>query len=99
MSGKRLAIFGVAYTKNTDDTRFTPAWDVCSALLKEQARLAIFDPKVSREAINLALVGDEPDVERLVAVERYPYIAATGAHALIVLTAWDELTRLDFKAI
>jgi UDPglucose 6-dehydrogenase len=67
VSGKRLAIFGVAYTKNTDDTRFTPAWDVCSALLKERAQLAIYDPKVSREAINLALI-DDSSVERLVHV-------------------------------
>ena len=38
VSGKRLAVLGVAYKKNTSDTRYSPAWDVCAALLKEQAR-------------------------------------------------------------
>lgn len=46
VSGKRLAIFGFAFKKDTGDTRETPAIDVCDGLIKDGAKLAIYDPKV-----------------------------------------------------
>merc|ERR1712087_63733 len=53
VSGKRLAILGVAYKKNTSDTRYSATWDMCKALLCERAQLAVYDPRVSREAVAL----------------------------------------------
>merc|ERR1712113_89460 len=51
VSGKKIAILGFAFKKDTGDTRETPAIDVCNALLSERAKLAIHDPKVEREQI------------------------------------------------
>merc|ERR1711998_360238 len=47
VSGKKIAILGFAFKKDTGDTRETPAIDVCNKLLAEKAKLAIYDPKVS----------------------------------------------------
>merc|ERR1711988_1332384 len=51
VSGKKIAILGFAFKKDTGDTRETPAIDVCKALLAEKAQIAIYDPKVAREQI------------------------------------------------
>jgi UDPglucose 6-dehydrogenase len=47
VSDKKIAIFGFAFKKNTGDTRETPAITVCKVLLDEEAKLNIYDPKVS----------------------------------------------------
>ena len=46
ISGKKIAILGFAFKKDTGDTRETPALDVCKGLLGDNARLNIYDPKV-----------------------------------------------------
>merc|ERR1719313_1721932 len=51
VSGKKIAILGFAFKKDTGDTRETPAIDVCNKLLAERAQLSIHDPKVAREQI------------------------------------------------
>lgn len=98
VSVKRLAILGVAYKKNTSDTRDSPAWDICRALLNERAELAVYDPRVSQEAVALGL-RTHSSAEALVRVESDAYLAASGAHALIVLTEWDEFKLLDYTRI
>lgn len=47
VSGKRIAVLGFAFKKDTGDTRESPAIDVCRCLLEERAKLAIYDPKAS----------------------------------------------------
>jgi UDPglucose 6-dehydrogenase len=46
ISGKKIAILGFAFKKDTGDTRETPAIDVCKGLMADNARLNIYDPKV-----------------------------------------------------
>jgi len=98
VSGKRLCVLGLAYKKNTSDTRYSPAWDICRALISERAKLALYDPRVAQEAISLALSTAE-GTEALVSVETDAYTAAAGAHALLILTEWDEFARLDYERI
>lgn len=83
VSGKKMAILGFAFKKDTGDTRETPAIDVCHALLQEKAKLAIFDPEVSREQIFLELGKEYMDK---IEIDEDAYIACTGAHALAVVT-------------
>jgi UDPglucose 6-dehydrogenase len=103
IAGKRIAILGFAFKKDTNDTRASAAIDVCRALLNEKAQLAIYDPKVTSHAIfnDLAHATGLPttDLEKRVACESDPYLAADGAHALAVLTEWDEFKNLDFELI
>jgi UDPglucose 6-dehydrogenase len=97
VSGKRLAVLGFAFKKDTNDTRESPAISICKALLDEQARLAIYDPKVESPQIfeDLEVKSDDPRVE----ICSDPYQAAQGAHAILVLTEWDEFGDLDFARI
>lgn len=51
VSNKRIAIFGFAFKKDTGDTRETPAIDVCKGLIRDGARVAVFDPEVTSDQI------------------------------------------------
>jgi UDPglucose 6-dehydrogenase len=96
VSGKKIAVLGFAFKKDTGDTRETPAIDVCNALLAERAKLAIHDPKVEREQIYEDLGKDSMDK---IEIEDDPYIACAGAHALAILTEWDAFKHLDYQRI
>ena len=50
VAGKRIALFGAAFKANTNDTRESPALEVCRALLEEQADLVITDPHAMENA-------------------------------------------------
>ncbi|MGH7996704.1 MAG: nucleotide sugar dehydrogenase, partial [Opitutaceae bacterium] len=95
---KKVAILGFAFKKDTNDTRESPAIAVCRDLLGEQARVAVYDPKVDAAQIRREVLGERPDDGRLV-VAPSAYEAAAGAHALAVLTEWDEFSGLDFGRI
>ncbi len=102
VSGKRIAILGFAFKKDTNDTRETPAIQVCRDLLHERARLAVYDPRVPARAIveELLAAGVEPAVlESRLEVCANAYDAAKGAHALAAITEWDEFAELDFERI
>ena len=97
VSGKRLAVLGFAFKKDTNDTRETPAKYVCRDLLAEGAQVVVYDPKVSPEQIRLEVLGDaqNPNLE----IAPTALAACAGTHAIAVLTEWDEFKTLDFAAI
>ncbi|MGA2052692.1 MAG: UDP-glucose 6-dehydrogenase [Opitutales bacterium] len=105
IAGKRLGVLGFAFKKDTNDTRESPAIQVCGDLLAEKARLAIYDPRVPAERIfsELGLVADAADGKAAgggaVEVCTDAYAAARGAHALVVCTEWDEFKQLDFARV
>ena len=103
VSHKKLAVLGFAFKKDTNDTRESAAIYVCSDLLEERAKLAIYDPKVTPETIFRDLK-QSPDEEggssnSQITCETDPYAALEGAHALLVLTEWDEFKELDYEKI
>ena len=97
VTDKKIALFGFAFKKDTNDTRESAAIYVGRDLLEEQAQLAIYDPKVSEAQIRKDLLVEAADS----AVEVYsdPYEAAQGAYAILVLTEWDQFKGLDYKKI
>lgn len=103
VSGKRIALLGFAFKKDTNDTRESAAIDVARGLLEENARLAIADPKVPADVMfeNLehATGRSRHDLERQVVCEPDVYAATTDAHAVAVLTEWDQYKALDFERI
>lgn len=103
IAGKRIAVLGFAFKKDTNDTRESAAIDICRALLTEKAQLAIYDPRVTPRAIanelEYATGIDRSELERRIICASDPYRAADGAHALAVLTEWDEFKHLDFDRI
>lgn len=96
LSGKKIAILGFAFKKNTNDTRETPAIAICQNLLQENASLAICDPKVEEAQIYRDLLEFPND---LIEVNDDPYQAAQDAHALVVLTDWEQFKNLDYARI
>jgi UDPglucose 6-dehydrogenase len=103
IAGKRIAVLGFAFKKDTDDTRESAAIDVCAALLAEQAVLAVYDPRVEPDAVFRELQRatglSRTELETRVQCEPDAYRAAAGAHALAVITEWDEFAALDFELI
>ncbi len=98
VSGKRVAVLGFAFKKDTNDTRESAAIQVVRDLLEENATVVVYDPKVSEEEIRRDVLGRGREDDRLV-VASSAAEAALGAHALAVLTEWDEFKHLDFTAI
>lgn len=96
LSGKKIAIFGFAFKKDTNDTRETPAITVCQNLLKEQANLAICDPKVTKDSILRDLSGFQ---DSLIHYYSDPYEAVVDAHAIVILTDWEVFKNLDYKRL
>jgi len=103
VNGKRIAMLGFAFKKDTNDTRETAAMYVGRDLLDEQAVLAVHDPKVSREQIFKDLKETESDADgnpnKLVDICEDPYVAAKGAHGLAIMTEWDSFKDLDYERI
>jgi UDPglucose 6-dehydrogenase len=94
VAGKKIALFGAAFKANTNDTRESPALEVCRALLEEHADLVITDPYALENARY-----DLGELAKRVTFEPDPYAAAKGAHAIAVLTEWAEYTQLDYEKI
>jgi UDPglucose 6-dehydrogenase len=97
-AGKRIAVLGFAFKKDTNDTRESPAIAVVRGLLEENATVVVHDPRVPAEAIRRDVLGADVGNERLV-VASSALEAAAGAHGLTVLTEWDEFRVLDFPRI
>jgi len=94
VTGKRIAILGFAFKKDTNDTRETAAIAVCQDLLAEGAEVVVYDPKVREEEIRQNVLGSGTN-ENLKIV-RSAEEAATGAHAIAILTEWDEFKTLPY---
>ena len=103
VNGKHIAFLGWAFKKDTNDTRESAAIYVADHLLEEEAQVVVYDPKVSAEQIyqDLDALGSRSpeDNRRLVKVVASPQEATTGAHALAILTEWDEFKAYDWATI
>jgi UDPglucose 6-dehydrogenase len=93
LRGRRVAILGFAFKKDTNDVRETPAIDVCRRLLARGATLAVHDYKVSPESV-AAEIGKEG-----VVIAPTPEAALAGADAVAVLTEWSAYATLDWARL
>src|SRR5690606_12625230 len=103
VSGKKIAFLGWAFKKDTNDTRESAAIYVADDLLSEQANIAIFDPKVEAEQIHFDLnyleTRSKEENAKGISIETNPYEACKNAHAIAVLTEWDEFKEYDWQKI
>ena len=103
VSDKKIAFLGWAFKKDTNDTRESAAIFVADDLLSEQAKISVFDPKVSLEQIQFDLnyLETRSTTKNLegVQVAGNPYEACNNAHAIAVLTEWDEFKTYDWQKI
>jgi len=96
INDKIISILGFSFKKDTDDTRKSPAIDVCKHLLEEKATLFIYDPKVGKAKIYDDLETDEENSHVFVCSD--PYQTFEKAQAIVTLTEWDEFKEIDFEA-
>ena len=97
VADKKIAVLGFAFKKDTNDTRESAAIYVCGDLLEEQANVAIYDPKVSKSQIRDDLNVSADFAALTVCADAYE--ACKDAHAVLILTEWDEFKALDFQHI
>merc|ERR1712232_877573 len=97
VTNKKICVFGFAFKKDTGDVRETPALTVCHMLMEDRANVHVYDPKVSREDALREFKdhGMEVEDDNLV-FAKTPEEAVEGAHAIVLLTEWDEFKNYDY---
>ncbi len=98
VADKRIAVLGFAFKKDTNDTRESAAINVVRDLLSEHANVVVYDPKVPSAEIVSDVLGKGQSNPRL-SVAASAYEAAQGAHAIAIVTEWDEFKKLDYAKI
>ncbi len=91
LSGRRIALWGLAFKPNTDDMREAPSVVVMEAIWKRGGSIAAFDPVATDEARHL--FGERDD---LVLEPEDPYAVLDGADALVLVTEWKVLRSPNF---
>jgi UDPglucose 6-dehydrogenase len=103
VSGKKIAFLGWAFKKDTNDTRESAAIYVADELLAERAEVTVYDPKVKRSQmmgdLNYLNTREAAENKALLTTAEDAYQACAGAHAIAVLTEWDEFKALDWQKI
>jgi len=88
VTGKKIALWGLAFKPNTDDIREAPALYLIEELLKAGASIAAFDPEAMKNVREV--VGDK------ISFTENQYDALINCDALIIATEWSEFRTPDF---
>ena len=109
VNGKKIAFWGWAFKKDTNDTRESAAIYVADQLLSEGAEIVVYDPKVTQERLHMDLqtlweFRGESHVEikeklSNLKIASSAKVACNKAHALAVITEWDSFKTQDFSTI
>ena len=103
VSGKKIAMLGWAFKKDTNDTRESASIYVADDLLNEQAEIVVYDPKVTAEQIYADLdylnTRSSEENRKGVTVVNDPMECFDQAHAIAIMTEWDEFKDYDWKSI
>lgn len=103
VADKKIAFLGWAFKKDTNDTRESAAIYVADDLINEQANIVVYDPKVSYKKVlsdldYLESRASDKNQQKITA-ETDPYQSCSQAHAIAVLTEWDEFVGYDWQKI
>jgi len=90
LTGKTIAVLGLAFKPNTDDMRDAPSLTIIPRLQDKGALIRAYDPEAMDEAKEL-LTGVE--------YKDGPYPCVEGADALVIITEWDEFRALDLQRV
>lgn len=109
VSGKKIAFLGWAFKKDTNDTRESAAIYVADHLIEDGAEVHVFDPKVSEAKIKADMrylwelngVTEQRILHKLkqIFVYKTPEEAMDKAHAIALLTEWDEFKTYNWQTI
>lgn len=90
---KTIALWGLAFKKDTDDVRESPALHIADALTAQGAKVVAFDPKAMDNVRKL-----RDDNSRLTYASS-EYDAVNGADCLVIATEWDEFSNPDLARL
>jgi UDPglucose 6-dehydrogenase len=93
LSGRTVALWGLAFKPNTDDMREAPSVTLIELLLGAGARVRAYDPVAGEEAQRL--LGQRAGF----ALAKNAYDAAQGSDALAIVTEWQEFRSPDFERL
>jgi UDPglucose 6-dehydrogenase len=93
LSGRKMAVWGLAFKPNTDDMREAPSRSVIDGLRSRGASIVAYDPVAMKEARRVFGEGNG------VAYAASPQAALAGADALVIVTEWKEFSSPDFDAV
>ncbi len=93
IKGKKIAVWGLSFKPNTDDIREAPALKIIPRLLNEGATLQLYDPKAMENTKKVIPPSDQ------VLYASSAYEAAKGAHAIAIITEWDEFKNANLQEI
>lgn len=111
VSGKKIAFLGWAFKKDTNDTRESAAIYVAHELLQDQAEIHVYDPKVSsgqvykdinnliQNLIPYTLNPIPSNWKDKLIIHNDPYSAMQNAHAVAILTEWDEFKSYNWQEV
>jgi UDPglucose 6-dehydrogenase len=88
LRGKSIAVLGVTFKPNTDDMRDAPSIPLITALQDMGAVVRVFDPVGMPQAKKV--------IENVTFCSN-AYDCAKGAHALVIVTEWEQFRALDLK--
>ncbi|OIO62375.1 MAG: UDP-glucose 6-dehydrogenase [Candidatus Marinimicrobia bacterium CG1_02_48_14] len=91
LSGKRVAVLGLAFKPNTDDVRDTPAEHIIKGLIQAGASVVGYDPIAAENFKRYYL----PDLE----VKDSVWEAVENADLTVILTEWNELRGLSLPML
>lgn len=90
LTGKKIALWGLAFKPKTSDMRDAPSVSIIKELQRRGATISAFDPIAIEEAKKILTN---------VAYAETSYEAVKGADALILVTEWNEFRNVDFEAV
>ncbi len=96
LSGKVIAVWGLAFKPRTDDVREAPALKLIEQVVAKGARVRAMDPQATQTARARLVEAKILDKVELLAD---PYEACTGADALVVATEWSEFRSPDAERL
>lgn len=94
LSGKRLAVWGLAFKPNTDDMRKAPASVIIPALVEKGAAIVAYDPAAIPQAREVLA-----NYSAHIAYADNMMAALAEADALILITEWRQFRQPDFAEI
>jgi UDPglucose 6-dehydrogenase len=89
LEGKTIALLGLSFKANTDDTRFSPSLALAQQLIDAGANVVGYDPEAS----------DAGDIVPDMTIAKDAYEAVEGAHCMVIGTDWDEFKALDLHRV
>ena len=95
LTNKKIAMLGLTYKANTDDTRYSPALNIIENLTKENIKVNVYDPQGTDKA---KMMLSKIALQNTTFFEK-PSDIFYDAEILVIVTEWDEFKKLDYKEI